>query len=970
MPSYTNRKIQHAFKSKFCIMTWNARSLKSLNKFNLFRSNISQAAPFLDVIVIVESWLDYNNEKFNIHNLPGFKMVHMSRKDRRGGGVIVYIKNHIRHKTMGKIDKNELQVLKVEIFMNDKWIPISAIYRPPHVAESELFHFLKGELDDNKSHIICGDTNIDILKENKFSSDFNSTLESFDAKICNFVVTRKASGTCIDQFIVKNFPNIDSCHTISTSCSDHDMIILEIDEITPKATSKTIHRSKVDYEKLIEIFCVDNNALALYNDPNDMLGIITKKVELAVWGSTVNSKFTVKTTINIAPWFSDSIIKSLKYKQNLIKKISKLKSKRLPYDQLQSKLNELNKQIDEAIEECNKSYFAKIFTKSDCRQTYRLINEILGTKNSRNEEIFLCENGETIIEERDIADTLNNYFATISNEQQNDDELIQLFDKYHTVKNVEQTFYLSEIDEFDVAMAIDKIDPNKAIGFDGISGSIVKKLKPFLLLPLKLLINQIISTAKYPENLKKANIKAIYKGTGEKSSKINYRPISVLPTFNKIVEIILKAKFENFLEDKQILDKNQLGFRKGSGTDLALAEFCQDVATSLGNGKIVAALFFDISKAFDTLNHKILLSKLHSYGFRGHVNELIKSYFTNRTQAVKINSTVSDYIFLKGGIGQGTNSGPWYFNIKMNDFQNLPLIGKFKRYADDIVCYHIIEKDEVKSLSTLLQHDIEIIQDYHEINGMKINPTKTKMMIFRGRNDSVPFEELITLRGDKISLVTQHRYLGGIFDEHLNYGEHINSIVNKILPIVRLLGKLKYVLPTDILLKIYYGHVQSHLFYMAHIYGMAKLKYIKKLQTLQNTALKHVFKLKFYHSSKDLYESFAKNVLPVKGIMCFTAVTLIHKIMIGKMSSNIKFDKITKGLRNDGDIAIQLSTNNYLKCSLQHYGSKLYNSIDKSIRSIANIDCFKKRVKKILRSKIDEILKSKHDKITTIFQCN
>jgi hypothetical protein len=279
-----------------------------------------------------------------------------------------------------------------------------------------------------------------------------------------------------------------------------------------------------------------------------------------------------------------------------------------------------------------------------------------------------------------------------------------------------------------------------------------------------------------------------------------------------------------------------------------------------------------------------------------------------------------------------------------------------KRFADDIVCYKVFEPNEISSIESSLQADIEIIQDYHEINGMSINPNKTKFMVFTSNDKLQVPEAIATLRGEKIERVKSHRYLGGTFDEKLTFSLHIKSICSKIRPIIGIMANLKHILPTHIMLNIYHSHVQSHLNFMSPLYALSPSSELDQLQVLQNRALKHVYKLPSDYSTLDLYTNVAKNILPVRGIAFINTLVYVHKIQKRRINSSIKFEVNEKGLRNDGDLIPARCEKKYLRKDVSYYGPVLYNNLSDEIKSSKSMYAFRRKAKEILMGEINKIL--------------
>lgn len=200
--------------------------------------------------------------------------------------------------------------------------------------------------------------------------------------------------------------------------------------------------------------------------------------------------------------------------------------------------------------------------------------------------------------------------------------------------------------------------------------------------PLTFIINQMLETGIFPCDLKVARVTPVYKG-GAVSEISNYRPISVLPILSKVFENVINARLVNFLNKYHVVSNSQYGFQKGKSTEMALLLIKNEILKNMENKLFIVGLFIDLKKAFDCVNHNILLSKLHDYGIRGIALDLVKSYLCNRKQCVKVNDSVSPTTIVKFGVPQESILRPLLFVLYINDLCNVPDSPKMVMYADD-----------------------------------------------------------------------------------------------------------------------------------------------------------------------------------------------------------------------------------------------------------------------------------------------
>ena len=323
----------------------------------------------------------------------------------------------------------------------------------------------------------------------------------------------------------------------------------------------------------------------------------------------------------------------------------------------------------------------------------------------------------------------------------------------------------------EVASIIQSLKVKSASGPDGISTQMLKICSSFISQYLSLLFNQSLSSGIVPTDWKLSNVTPVYKAGDPKLAE-NYRPISLLSFPSKLLERIVHNRLLKYLLENDHLSPSQFGFRPFSSTQEALITATNDWHQYLDCGIDTASIFFDLSKAFDVLPHSVILDALDRVGVHGPLYSWFESYLTGRSQRVVLDVYTSQTVCVSSGVPQGSILGPLLFILAMNPLTNVSLSTSTHLilYADDILVYKPIRcyLDRVA-----LQNDVNIIVDWIDSTGLRLNPTKTKLMIFSRRLH--PMQLQITVANSAITQVTSIKYLGVTVTSNLSWSAHIDN---------------------------------------------------------------------------------------------------------------------------------------------------------------------------------------------------
>ena len=424
--------------------------------------------------------------------------------------------------------------------------------------------------------------------------------------------------------------------------------------------------------------------------------------------------------------------------------------------------------------------------------------------------------------------------------------------------------YLNPTSTTEIKSLIESLPPKTSSGCDNISNNLLKKLAPVLLEPLTIIFNKSLTEGIFPERMKLVDVVPLFK-TNDQQESTNYRPISMLLTISKLLEKLMYKHTYNFLETTGQLYNSQYGFRKGHSCENAVSELVASIMKGKQEGHYTIATFIDLSKAFDTLEHGVLLEKLSKYGIRGLANEWYKSYLLNRKLRVKcpVSSTgrieYSDYKAVKYGTPQGSCLGPLIFLIFTNDLHKQLDHCASILFADETTLYNTLRN--LRYLKWTSQEDLMKLVFWFKANKLKLNIDKTVCMLFQkpGKNEQI---DLIL---DKVTLQNQKetKFLGLWLDDQLSWKSHIRKLLLKLNRNSNLLKYSQHLVPEPTKRLIYHAHIGSHIQYGLLLWGNnAQEEQINKVQKVQTKCMNYITT----KSCKDSPHSKLR-ILPIKSLI-------------------------------------------------------------------------------------------------------
>lgn len=910
-----------------------------LNNIDEIRQLIKSKKP--SVIFLSETHLiaDVENNEVNIKN---YNVMRCDSHSTHTGGVAMYVKKNIRyHVSHQRNYENSVWSLTVKFDNKHLKGTYIILYRSPNLITDkqflDYFELLSEEVVDHSQRIyICGDFNIDLLKRFTYSERVIRIIQSLGMKQLVRSPTRvtKDSRTLI-EYVISNDYNTSVNVLLEEKISDHSTITF-----SSSSDRNCGHDNKKEMiEKLVKYSREDFMNELKKVDWDVSFDSVDESADYLIDNlKTCVNKFVKKVRVNAKDktWYNDELRRQ-RMNRDSTYKVAFLTDRADHWEEHKK----IAKEYSKNVKETRSNYYRNKLRLAarDPAKMWRTLKDIVNGVRSELPRI-IDFNGITKSNDCEIANSLNKYFV---------DSIVDISDSIPTISDC-MNVLIESAEPFEFKPAtyenVKSVLTNIASKSDSehLTKTVLIDALPVVGNCFVNVINKSLGEGVVPTKWKHSILNPIQKVCGTNKCE-ELRPVNTLPTYEKVLEGIVKQQLGGYTNENEIIIDEQHGFRTLHSCETALNYTIINWKTEMDDGKYVIVVFLDLKRAFETINRWRLLQKLELIGVKGTENQWFHSYLENRTQSTRFNSITSDPLNNDVGLPQGSKLAADLFIIFINDIKRQLRHGKLTLFADDTQIS--IASHDLQEAIDKINQDLERINEWLNLNKLKINIGKTKYMVLnlRGRNMD---DNCIQMGGNIIEKVHSMKYLGFIIDDKLNFHEHVEYLCKKIAKKIGFLSRISNKLNYMDKITVYQTIIAPHFEYCASILFSCTKGDIEKLQVLQNRAMRKILKCHKFTSEASMLEALCW--MSVAQRIRYKTMMLVYKIRNNRVPNSMVEHVSYVGdshkylLRNNEDFRIKRTMKAKTKDTIFNKGLSEFNNLPSDLKNEKSLIKFKRKL--------------------------
>lgn len=885
------------------------------------------------------------------YSIEGYRMEICHTNNSRTGGILIFISEVISYAKVNNLQlENYLWLLSLKLNIQSKYI-LTVVYHPPNKEDSKFMKFFEEYMDQLgesvEDQVIVGDFNYNLLNSTYYSERMKHIIMKSGYKQLVKEPTRitPLSATLID-YVITNSNNINYKLHITPKISDHSIISVYLHSCLPSSNFINLkirshrHFNAGEFQQKLSNVPWSNSTANVNELADNLISSIEYTfnemcplVEVRVPQKHVNNK-----------WMTAEILRFMKERDNKYKIATQTN---IPQDWENYK--RARNLVVKNIKMAKNNYYINMIdnNRQNSHEMWKHLKRLLPNNKSNNKNIGVEFDDKKVLNDKEIAENFNRFFInSINNIVEsvtpiNDQNLI--LNKINTTNELLTKFQL--VSMCDVRKIIMNLK-NTGGCEDGLSTKVIKCAFEVLGNRFVDVINSSLCKGIFPENWKTSLVIPVPKITNTVKC-VNFRPINVVPVYEKILEVTVKNQLVKFCDQHNVIASNQSGFRRGHSCETVIMNVCDTWLRAIDFNNVILAVFLDFKRAFETIDRNLLLKKLEKIGIRDSALSWFKSYLTDRYQKVKYNNSMSHKIKTLHGVPQGTVLGPILFNIFLNDIVQSIKYSDMVMFVDDTMFY--VTGNNIEDMLYKINCDIELIFNWLCDNKLCVNLGKSKCILFGSKRkiSTIDQEHLaVFMNNTKMEFVTEIKYLGIKLDQNLNFQKNALYVMYKMSQKTYFLNRIGKHLSMQTKLLLYKSLISPHIDYCSTLLFNLPAFRVQELQCIQNRCMRNILSCNRYTPIYLMLQIL--NLMSVKNRVMYNTMIFLYKtknrLLPGYLFNKLVFasDIHTYNTRGANNFNVNISRTSQMQQAVFAGGLVRFNALPADVKNAVSIKTFKR----------------------------